>query len=81
MVPLSLQVTPVSTVTVLQQDPFMLFYELQQGSPRHAVQVETFKHQKTINAESCITHDVLSLCQVRPLFTDAYLTDEVGTST
>ena len=32
-----IQVTPVSTATIIQQDPFMLFYQLDEGTNVHAL--------------------------------------------
>ena len=68
---------PVSAATILQQDPFMLFNELESG-----IHCMLYKCSKMVQCKYTGPHamDLLSLDSVRPLFTSAFLTDEVSYS-
>ncbi len=71
-----MQVEVVSTVTVLQQDPFMLFYQLE-----GIVIIYTHKFRNTlIITEQQLQTLPVTLCQASCLFTNAYLTDIVSTT-
>ena len=66
-----LKVTPISTVTAVQQDPFMLFYTLDEG---------TFIDGENTSLITLIGGRItLPISALSSLTTMAYLTDEVHT--
>ena len=67
------QVIPVSTVTVTQQDPFMLFYNLNEDM--HCERSNTTMCNTTSLGETI--YSPIKLCDIQCLSTAAYLTNEV----
>ena len=72
------QVIPVSTVTVTQQDPFMLFYKLNEGMYCERSNTLTMCNTTTLGET---IYSPIKLCDIQCLSTAAYLTDEVLYST
>ena len=67
-----IHVTPVSTATIIQQDPFMLFYQLDEGT-----MYMHFSYTKCKLAGN--RNNTLSMSSIMCLTTMDYLTDEVNT--